>query len=87
MSRRHIMEKEMLRRDIARHELEWTDVMTHMRYLINEKIRIEAILCNLRNKMTILCNQENAVETPVEPVCVASATSEPNGEMEAQKQR
>ena len=38
-------------------------------------------------KIAILCNQENAVETPVEPVSLAEATTEPNGEMEAQNQR
>ena len=50
----------------------------------------QSILCRTREKLAeylrkyaILCNQENAVETPVEPVCVASATSEPNEQKEA----
>tara|TARA_Y100000004_G_C8921116_1_gene415469 strand:+ start:1187 stop:1561 length:375 start_codon:yes stop_codon:yes gene_type:complete len=48
---------------------------------INEKLEI------LKDKKAILCNQENAVKTPVEPVCLADATSEPNEQKEAQKQR
>lgn len=57
-------------------------------------VRQEGILCKtneklkiLYDKKAILCNQENAVETPVEPVCLADATSVPNEQKEAQKQR
>lgn len=42
---------------------------------------------DLKNEIAILCNQENAVETPVEPASLAEATTEPNDEKEAQKQR
>ena len=82
MSRRIRIEKEMLRKDIERYDREWRHVMSHQRHLQDEQTRIEAILCNLRNRMMILCNQENASETPVEASNEGGATNQPQNAKE-----
>ena len=81
--RRNRIEKEMLRKDLERYDREWRDVMSEQRYLQDEQERLEAILCNLRNRMMILCNQENASETLVEGSNEGGATNQPQNAKEA----
>jgi len=81
--RRNRIEKEMLRKDLERYDREWRDVMSEQRYLQDEQERLEAILCNLRNRMMILCNQENASETPVESSNEIGGTNQPQNAKEA----
>jgi len=81
--RRNRIEKEMLRKDLERYDREWRDVMSEQRYLQDEQERLEAILCNLRNRMMILCNQENALETLVEASNEGGATNQPQNAKEA----
>lgn len=82
MGRRRYIERETLRRSIVRYEEGLRKIISQQRYLQNEQTSIEAILCNLRNRMAILCNEENASETPVEASNEGGATNQPQNAQE-----